>query len=235
MTPLLSLRGVGAGYRDLQVVWGVDLDVAAGEWAALVGASGAGKTALVRTIAGLNRPFAGELRFAENDLRDVPAYRRVRLGLATVPEGRRLFAGMTVYDNLRLGAVAEPGDLAERLDEVHGLFPVLAERHDQIAGTLSGGEQQMCAIGRALMSRPKLLVVDELSLGLAPALVEAILDALAAIRRRGAALLLIDQDAGVALSGADRAYVMRSGQIVMAGPAATVMSDPQLQREYIGF
>jgi ABC-type branched-subunit amino acid transport system ATPase component len=234
MPPLLSLRGVGAGYRRLQVVWEVDLDLDPGEWVALVGASGAGKTALVRTIAGLNPPLGGEIRFAGEDIGRAPAHRRVRLGLATVPEGRRLFSGMTVRENLMLGVGAGVVS-AERLAEIHDLFPVLAARRDQIAGTLSGGEQQMCAIGRALMSRPKLLVIDELSFGLAPVVVDAILEALTAIRRRGTALLLIDQEASVALSGAERAYVMRSGHIVMQGGAAAVLSDPDLQREYIGY
>jgi branched-chain amino acid transport system ATP-binding protein len=234
---LLELAGVGAGYQALQVVWDVDLHVDAEEWLGLVGASGSGKTALVRTIAGLNVPFGGVVRFAGSDLASVAAHDRVWLGLAVVPEGRHLFAGMTVRENLMLGgfAVLDPAALGERIDEVHRLFPVLAERRDQIAGTLSGGEQQMCAIGRALMAQPKLLVVDELSAGLAPAVVETILDALLAIRRRGTALFVIDQDAGIALSFAHRAYVMRAGRIVMEGAATRVLSDPALQREYIGY
>jgi branched-chain amino acid transport system ATP-binding protein len=234
MPALLSLRDVGAGYHRLQVVWGVDLDLDRGEWVALVGASGAGKTALVRTIAGLNPALGGEIRFAGENIGGIPAHRRVRLGLATVPEGRRLFRGMTVRENLMLGAA--PGiSAAERLAEIEDLFPVLAGRRDQIAGTLSGGEQQMCAIGRALMMGPKLLMIDELSSGLAPAVVDTLLEALITIRRQGTALFVIDQDAGIALSCADRAYVMRSGRVVREGTAAQVLADPSLQREYIGY
>jgi branched-chain amino acid transport system ATP-binding protein len=235
--PLLALDNLGAGYGTLQVVWGIDLRLDPGEWVALVGASGAGKTALVRTVAGLNPPLAGVLRLAGRDLAAVPAHERVRLGLSAVLEGRRLFNGMTVRENLLLGgfAAAAPADLPARLARVETLFPVLAARRDQIAGTLSGGEQQMCAIGRALMAAPKLLVIDELSLGLAPAVVDTILDAIFAIREAGTALFVIDQDAGIALSGADRAYVMRSGRIVLEGSADVVLSDPELQREYIGF
>jgi branched-chain amino acid transport system ATP-binding protein len=234
MPPLLSLRNVGAGYRRLQVVWGVDLDLDRGECVALIGASGAGKTALVRTIAGLSPPFGGEIWFGGENIGKIPAHHRVRLGLATVPEGRRLFNGMAVRDNLLLGAASGIAS-AHRLAEIHDLFPVLAERRDQIAGTLSGGEQQMCAIGRALMTGPKLLMIDELSSGLAPAVIDTLLEALVAIRRDGVALFVIDQDVGIALSCADRAYVMRSGRIVMAGPAAQVLGDPSLQQEYIGY
>lgn len=236
MPPLLALEGLGAGYATLQVVWDIDLHLDDGEWVAMVGASGAGKTALVRTIAGLNPPLSGSLRFAGYDLAAVPAHQRVRLGLASVPEGRHLFTGMSVRENLMLGALgSSPRDLGARLEEIHDLFPVLAARRDQIAGTLSGGEQQMCAIGRALMARPRLLVVDELSLGLAPAVVDAILDALIATHRAGTTLFVIDQDASIALSYADRAYVLRSGRIVMHGPAAQMLNDPGLQREYIGY
>jgi len=236
---LLSLErlgaGYGAGHKALQVVWDVDLGLHAGEWVALVGASGAGKSALVRTIAGLNRPFSGAVRFSGRDLASVPAHARVRLGLAAVLEGRRLFTGMSVRENLLLGAYgATSPEAAERLAQVETLFPLLAARRDQIAGTLSGGEQQMCAIGRALMAEPRLLVIDELSLGLAPAVVDKLLDALIAIREAGTALLVIDQDAGIALSGADRAYVMRTGRVVLDGIADDVLGDPHLQREYIG-
>jgi len=235
--PLLALEGLGAGYKALQVVWGIDLHLDGGEWVAMVGASGAGKTALVRTIAGLNPPLSGRLWFAGRDLTQVPAHYRVRLGLASVPEGRRLFTGMSVRENLMLGGLAGSSslDLSALIDEIHDLFPVLATRGDQIAGTLSGGEQQMCAIGRALMAQPKLLVIDELSLGLAPAVVDTILDALTAIHRRGTTLFVIDQDASIALSCADRAYVLRSGRIVMEGTAAQLLNDPDLHREYIGY
>lgn len=234
--PLLELRGLGAGYGLLQVVWDVRLHVLPDEWVALVGASGAGKTTLVRAIAGLNPPLLGSVRFDGEDITHLPAHQRVRAGLAMIPEGRRLFTGMTVRENLMLGGFAEPhaAELAGRLADIYDLFPVLATRRDQIAGTLSGGEQQMCAIGRALMLKPKLLIIDELSLGLAPAIVDAILDALIVVHARGTALLIIDQDVGVGLGQADRAYVMRSGRIVMQGEADRVLRDPALHREYIG-
>jgi branched-chain amino acid transport system ATP-binding protein len=237
MPPLLAVEGLGAGYQALQVVWEVTLYLEPGEWLALVGASGAGKTALVRAIAGLNPPLGGTVRFAGRDVARLPAHSRVRLGLATVQEGRRLFSGMTVQENLMLGGFVETDAavLRGRLDMVRQLFPVLAERRDQIAGTLSGGEQQMCAIARALMTGPKLLMIDELSSGLAPTVIDVLLEALIAIRREGVALFVIDQDVGIALSCADRAYVMRSGRIVIAGTAAQVLRDPSLQQEYMGY
>jgi branched-chain amino acid transport system ATP-binding protein len=234
--PLLELRGLGTGYGALQVVWDVDLQVLPGEWLALVGASGAGKTTLVRAVAGLNPPLSGSVRFDGMDITRLAVHQRVRRGLAMIPEGRRLFTGMTVRENLMLGGFAEANAaaLAGRLDEIYQLFPILASRRNQIAATMSGGEQQMCAIGRALMLKPKLLIVDELSLGLAPSIVDTILDALVVIRHRGTALFIIDQDVGIGLGQADRAYVMRSGRVVMQGAADRVLRDPDLHREYIG-
>ena len=235
-TPLLELRNVGAGYGALRVVWDVTLQVAVGEWAVLVGASGAGKTTLVRTIAGLNPPQTGTIWFDGREITGAPAHRRVRNGLAMIPEGRRLFGGMTVAENLMLGGFAEPSEAerAQRLAEIYQLFPILAARRQQIAGTLSGGEQQMCAIGRALMLNPKLLIIDELSFGLAPTIVDTIIDTLMAIRERGTALFIIDQDITIGLGLADRAYVMRSGRIVMKGEGDRVLRDPSLHREYLG-
>jgi branched-chain amino acid transport system ATP-binding protein len=233
---LLELRGLGAGYGALQVVWEVDLQLLPGEWLALVGASGAGKTTLVRAVAGLNPALSGSVHFDGMDITRLAVHQRVRRGLAMIPEGRRLFTGMTVRENLLLGGFAETNaaELAGRLDEIYQLFPILASRADQIAATMSGGEQQMCAIGRALMLKPKLLIIDELSLGLAPSIVDTILDVLIVIRRRGTALFVIDQDVGICLGQADRAYVMRSGRIVMQGAADRVLRDPALHREYIG-
>ena len=234
--PLLGLRGLGAGYGALRVVWDVTLEVATREWAVLVGASGAGKTTLVRTIAGLNPAQTGSVSFAGRDITFMPAHRRVREGLAMIPEGRRLFGGMTVAENLLLGGFAEANAASRerRLAAIYQLFPILAARRQQIAGTLSGGEQQMCAIGRALMLDPKLLIIDELSFGLAPAIIDSIIDALVAVRNRGTALLVIDRDVTIGLGLADRAYVMRSGHIVMRGEGDRVLRDPSLQREYIG-
>jgi branched-chain amino acid transport system ATP-binding protein len=234
--PLLHLRHFSAGYGSLRVVRDVALEILPCEWAVLVGASGAGKTTLVRAVAGLNPAQTGTVQFEARDITDMPAHQRVRAGLAMIPEGRRLFGGMTVYENLMLGGFAEtnPANRVRRLSEIFDLFPALAARRQQIAGTMSGGEQQMCAIGRALMLNPKLLIIDELSFGLAPALVDAIIEALVVIRKRGTALFVIDQDVSIGLGLADRAYVMRSGHIVMAGEGDRVLRDPALHREYIG-
>jgi branched-chain amino acid transport system ATP-binding protein len=233
---MLEVRRVGSGYEGLQVLWDVDLTVAEGEWVALVGAAGAGKTTLMRTIAGSIEPAAGQVLFGGDDLAHVPAYERVKRGMSLVPEGRRLFRGMTVAENLTAGAFVARGRaaIAERLERVHALFPILAERRRQQVGTLSGGEQQMCAIGRALMSGPKLLLVDELSLGLAPVVVDELLDALVRIRGEGTTLLVVEQDVETSLAHADRGYVMRQGRIVSSGPSAELLDNPEFLREYLG-
>jgi branched-chain amino acid transport system ATP-binding protein len=234
---MLEVQRLCSGYRSVPILWDVDLTVDDGEWVALIGSAGSGKTTLMRTITGLIEPSAGEVRFLDRDLRAVPVHDRVARGMALVPEGRRLFTGMTVTENLMMGTFALPGDrgVREQLERIYGLFPVLRERRRQVVGTLSGGEQQMCAIGRALMSRPSLLLVDELSLGLAPRLVDQLLDALVAIRvEQGATLLVIEQDVQTALSYADRGYVLREGRIVRQGPARDLLDDPDLQRDYLG-
>jgi branched-chain amino acid transport system ATP-binding protein len=232
---MLEVRGIGSGYDGLQVISEVDLTVAEGEWVALVGAVGAGKTTLMRTIAGSLEPLAGEVRFRGNDLAHVPAHERVRRGISLVPEGRRLFRGMTVLENLIAGAfVVSRRTIAGRLERVYELFPILAERGRQQVGTLSGGEQQMCAIGRALMSGPKLLLVDELSLGLAPVVVDDLLAALVRIREEGATLLVVEQDVNTSLAYADRGYVMRHGRVVSSGPSAELLADQSFLREYLG-
>jgi branched-chain amino acid transport system ATP-binding protein len=232
---MLEVRGIDSGYGGLQVISEVDLTVAEGEWVALVGAVGAGKTTLMRTIAGSLEPLAGEVRFRGNDLARIRAHERVRLGISLVPEGRRLFRGMTVLENLIAGAfVVSRGTIAGRLERVNELFPILAERGRQQVGTLSGGEQQMCAIGRALMSGPKLLLVDELSLGLAPVVVDDLLAALVRIRDEGATLLVVEQDVATSLAYADRGYVMRHGRVVSSGPSAELLADQSFLREYLG-
>ena len=233
---LLELEGVEASYGRIRALRGISLVAEKGEIVALIGSNGAGKTTTLRTISGLMHPAAGSIVFNGKHITNEAPDRIVQLGICQSPEGRRLFTRMTVVDNLRMGAYtrSNAGEIKKDMDRVFELFPRLKERRNQIAGTLSGGEQQMCAIGRALMAEPRLLVIDELSLGLAPAVVDKLLDALIAIREAGTALLVIDQDAGIALSGADRAYVMRTGRVVLDGIADDVLGDPHLQREYIG-
>jgi branched-chain amino acid transport system ATP-binding protein len=197
---------------------------------------GAGKTTLMRAIAGSLALFGGEILLEGEDVSGLHPHQRVRRGLALVPEGRRLFRGMTVRENLQAGAFATHDRRAtrERLDEVVDLFPLLGERLQQQAGTLSGGEQQMCAIGRALMSQPKLLLVDELSLGLAPVVVDILLDALVRIRGEGTTLLVVEQDVQAALEYSDRAYLMRHGEIVSRGPSSELLVDTAFQRDFLG-
>jgi branched-chain amino acid transport system ATP-binding protein len=233
---MLEVRGVASGYEGLRVLSDVDLTVAEGEWVAVVGAVGAGKTTLMRTIAGALTPFEGRVLSRGHDLTRMPAHERVRLGMTLVPEGRRLFRGMTVRENLTAGAflLRGRGAVAERLDRVHELFPVLADRAKQQVGTLSGGEQQMCAIGRALMSNPTLLLIDELSLGLAPVVVDDLLDALVRIREEGTTLLVVEQDVETSLAFADRAYLLRHGRIVMSGEGDALLADASFRREYLG-
>lgn len=233
---LLEVRGVQAGYGDLQALWGVDLGVDEGEWVTLLGLAGAGKTTLMKTLAGTLAPTSGTIRFRGRDLDGVASHERVALGMSLVPEGRRLFAGMTVVENLTAGAHAtrSPATVAERLDRVFGLFPALRERRRQVVGTLSGGEQQMCAVGRALMSGPALLLVDELSLGLAPVLVDRLMEALAVIREQGTTLFIVEQDVRTALRHADRGYVMRQGKIVHGGSNRELLSDADFQEAFLG-
>ncbi len=233
---MLEVRGLASGYDGDEVISGIDLRVGAGEWVALVGAVGAGKTTLMRTVAGSIEPLGGEVLLEGEDLARLPAHQRVRRGMSLVPEGRRLFRGMTVTENLAAGAfvVRRRAVVAEQLDRVFGLFPILADRRGQQVGTLSGGEQQMCAIGRSLMSSPRLLLVDELSLGLAPVVVDDLLAALMRIHEEGTALLIVEQDVATSLSYASRGYVMRSGRIVAGGPSAALLDDPAFLRDYLG-
>lgn len=232
---MLEVEKLSSGYAGAAVVSAVDLRVGDGEWVALVGAVGAGKSTLMRTIAGSLPALAGRVALDGVDLTHATAPERVRRGMSLVPEGRRLFRGMTVAENLLAGAfTARRSAVPERLARVHELFPILAERHSQQVGTLSGGEQQMCAIGRALMSAPKLLLVDELSLGLAPIVVDSLLVALAKIREEGTALLVVEQDVRTSLEHADRGYVMRHGEIVTSGPSKALLDDPVLSREFMG-
>jgi len=229
---MLEVRGLSAGYGSVEVLWEVDLDVGKDEIVALVGSNGAGKTTLLRAISGLIRPTAGELSFDGQPIGGLAPERIVSHGIAHVPEGRHLFQGLTVRENLMAGAYARRN--GTDVDEVVELFPRLGERMSQIAGSMSGGEQQMCAIARGLMSRPKLLMIDELSLGLAPKLVDDILDRLGAVAERGTALLLVEQDVDAALRIAGRGYVLETGRIVASGPSAELSEDPRVREAYLG-
>ncbi len=233
---MLRLESVDAFYGDLQALFGVSFEVRDKEIVALVGANAAGKTTSIRVVSGLVAPRGGRVLFDGADLESVPAHRRVDLGIVQVPEGRRLFPFMTVRENLLLGAHTERAR-AERdrtLDYVLSLFPVLAERGTQLAGSLSGGEQQMCAIGRALMARPRLLMLDEPTLGLAPVLVGRIFETVRTINTDGVTILLVEQNVRQALILAHRACVLESGRLVLDGPARELLGDERLKRAYLG-
>jgi branched-chain amino acid transport system ATP-binding protein len=237
--PLLKLEGVNAGYGRVEVLRGIDLQVGAGELVALIGANGAGKSTLLKAIVGAVKPTAGSVRFDGKDISGTPPERLVARGVALVPEGRLLFGSMSVRQNLDLGAYASVGGArgklaAERIARVHALFPVLADRADQAAETLSGGEQQMLAVGRALMSGPRLLLLDEPSLGLAPKVIAEIFGVLDALRAEGVTLLLVEQDAKLALKHADRGYVMRTGSIALAGSSTELLADETVRKIYLG-
>jgi len=232
---LLSVDGVSISYGKVEAVRGVGLNVAPGEIVTIVGANGAGKTTLLNAIMGV-LPLTGRVQFDGRDLSDLDIEDRVAYGLSLVPEHRELFATMTVEENLQLGAFrvgSAAGAIA--VEKVYGLFPRLKERRPQLAGTLSGGEQQMLAMGRALMGQPKLLMLDEPSLGLAPRIVADIFAIIGDLRAAGVAVLLVEQNAQAALRIADRAYVMELGEFVLNGPAATIAEDPRVIASYLGF
>jgi branched-chain amino acid transport system ATP-binding protein len=233
--PLLCIKGVHAGYGDVPVLWGIDLTVQRGEIACLVGSNGAGKTTLMRTVSGLVRASAGSIMFDGGELANAEPEQVLAAGLAHVPEGRRLFAAMSIRDNLLMGAyLRRDSKVAADLARMFSMFPILAERQNQSAGTLSGGEQQMCAIARGLMSAPKMLLIDELSLGLAPAIVDQLCDALVALNRDGLTLLVVEQDVAIALELASHAFVMDTGRIIRAGESATLANDPVIREAYLG-
>jgi branched-chain amino acid transport system ATP-binding protein len=229
---MLGVERLSAGYGPVQVLWDVDLEVREREIVALVGSNGAGKTTLLRAISGLIRPSGGEVRFDGEPLRGLRPEQIVARGIAHVPEGRHLFQGLTVRENLMAGAYARR-DGAD-FDAVVELFPRLGQRMSQLAGSLSGGEQQMCAIARGLMSRPKLLMIDELSLGLAPKLVDQIIDRLGAVAEGGTALLVVEQDVDAALRIAARGYVLETGRVAASGSSAELAEDPRVREAYLG-
>jgi branched-chain amino acid transport system ATP-binding protein len=233
---MLELKSVRAGYGSFQALFDVSLEVRAGEAIGVIGPNGAGKTTLMRAISGLIRPSAGSILLEGVDLATTPAHRIVELGVAHVPESRRLFPRMTVEDNLRMGGfvpAARPR-FRERLEVVYTLFPRLRERSRQLAGSMSGGEQQMCAIGRALMSSPKLLLLDEPSAGLAPVLVQQVFDLVKQIRASGLTVLIVEQNIQQVLRVVDRAYLLKTGSIRAAGTAAELLASDTLREAYLG-
>jgi len=234
--PLLSLEGLRAGYGGMEVLHGIDLHLDEGEIVTLIGANGAGKTTTLNAICGIVKVSGGVVRMRDQDITHRSTKDIVRMGLTQAPEGRKLFSELTVAENLDLGAYLrkDAGGIRSDLDYVTELFPRLRERWDQLAGSLSGGEQQMCAIGRALMARPQLLLLDEPSLGLAPLLVEQIFSIVRRLHADGATILLVEQNARMALKVATRGYVMETGAITMEGPAQDLLDDPRVRSAYLG-
>jgi len=233
---MLTIRNLQVAYGGIKAVKGVDLDVAAGEVVALIGANGAGKTTLLKAISGLLKPAAGSIVYDGTEMRGKPAYDLVRRGLALVPEGRGMFPRLTVAENLAMGAYTRTDESAipRDLERAYTLFPRLAERKTQYAGTLSGGEQQMLAIARALMCRPRMLLLDEPSMGLAPLMVGKIFETVRAVAAEGVTMLLVEQNAKLALETCNRGYVMEGGNIVLADTAGNLLSSPQVRHAYLG-
>jgi len=236
--PMLELQDVHVRYGAIRALQGVSLQVNQGELVALIGSNGAGKSTTLRTISGLLRPSQGRITFEGRDITTASSERIVALGISQCPEGRRIFGRLTVAENLRLGAVSrrrsEADAVAEDLAMVFSLFPLLRERLAQAGGTLSGGEQQMLAIGRALMSRPRLLLLDEPSLGLAPLMVERIFETIAELKRQGRTILLVEQNVHHALEVADRAYVLETGRVTLDGPGDVLRTDRKVEQSYLG-
>jgi branched-chain amino acid transport system ATP-binding protein len=233
--PLLRLEGINTYYGQMHILQDVNLEVGEGELVCLLGGNASGKSTTLKTVLGIVPPRTGSVRLGGRDVTREPTSRRIERGLAIVPENRRLFGPMTVLENLEMGAYLRPrADLKEDLDRVYELFPQLATRRKQLAGTLSGGEQQMVAMGRALMARPKLLLMDEPSMGLAPILVERSFEIIQQVHDSGVALLVVEQNANVSLSIADRGYVLSTGRIVLEGKASELIRHEELRKAYLG-
>ena len=232
---LLAVNNINVYYGAIHAIKGISFQVDEGEVVTLIGANGAGKTTTLDTVAGLLRSKTGEISFQGQRIDHLPAHTIVKRGLALVPEGRRVFAQMTVEENLEMGAFTrDKGDVAPALERVYELFPRLKERRRQVAGTLSGGEQQMLAMGRSLMSAPRLMMLDEPSMGLAPILVEQVFDIIASLHKAGTTILLVEQNAQMALSIADRAYVLENGQITLSGTGEELSRSEQVRKAYLG-
>ena len=234
--PMLEVNNIHTYYGNIHALKGITLTVEQGEIVTLIGANGAGKTTTLRTISALLRPRQGNVLFEGEDLSNIPAHQMVFKGVAMVPEGRGIFSRLTVSENLDMGAFSrkDKDSMGKDLERVFTLFPRLKERRNQVAGTLSGGEQQMLAIGRAMMSHPRLLLLDEPSMGLAPVLVEAIFDTVAAINKEGTTVLLVEQNATMALSVANRGYVLQTGEIVLSDSAQNLSKNEMVQKAYLG-
>ena len=232
---LLKVNDIHVYYGSIHAVKGVSFEVKEGEIVTLIGANGAGKSTVLNTISGLLHPRSGSVSFEDKDLKGVAPHKIVEHGLAQVPEGRRIFLQMTVEENLEMGAFTQPNStVTPNLEKVYEQFPRLKERRRQVAGTLSGGEQQMLAMGRALMSNPKLLMLDEPSMGLAPLLVEQIFDIIKELHRAGTTILLVEQNAQMALSVADRGYVLETGRVTLTGPGQELLADEAVKKAYLG-
>ncbi|WP_255531252.1 ABC transporter ATP-binding protein [Polynucleobacter sp. UK-Gri1-W3] len=236
MSALLAVKDLKVSYGGINAVKGIDLHVNHGELVALIGANGAGKSSSLKAIAGLITPSAGEIDFANHATKKLPAYELVHLGLGMVPEGRGVFKRMTILENLQMGAYlqSDAKEIERKLEEVYSYFPRLKERLSQLAGTLSGGEQQMVAMGRAMMAQPKLLLLDEPSMGLSPIMVETIFDVIRSLSGGGMTILLVEQNARLALQMADRAYVMESGLITLSGSGKELLEDSRVRAAYLG-
>ena len=233
---MLEVKDLQVSYGMIQAIKGISFEVSQGEVIALIGANGAGKTTILHTVTGLLAPKAGSIMFEGQDITKVPAHKIVSMGMAHVPEGRRVFAQLSVYDNLKMGAYTrtDKNEIEESLEMVYKRFPRLEERKNQMAGTLSGGEQQMLAMGRALMSKPKIILMDEPSMGLSPIFVNEIFNIIQDVSASGTTVLLVEQNAKKALSIADRAYVLETGNIALEGDAKVLMNDDSIKKAYLG-
>ncbi|MBW1991268.1 MAG: ABC transporter ATP-binding protein [Deltaproteobacteria bacterium] len=232
----LEIRDLTSGYGEVQILWGVTLSLEKGKLTTLVGSNGVGKTTLLRTVMGLLRPWQGSVSFAGRDITRLAPHARAKLGLVLVPEGRQLFTDMTVYENLEMGAFTHRAraSMKENLDKVFTMFPRLAERRQQLAGSLSGGEQQMLAVARGLMAQPEILLIDELSLGLSPILALSLFESLGTLKEEGLTMLLVEQNVAMALAVSDYAYVLAEGRVHLEGPARELLRNGKIRRTYLG-